>query len=87
MLCELVSDLIEAMPSDAYPGEEPGAVLLEMLCGTVRTSLASVDPRDVRRATELIDKAGVRTLEHLQLAAELSRRIHGDGEGTGQTYG
>jgi hypothetical protein len=87
MLCELVSGLIEEMPDDAYPGEEPAAVVIEMLCGTIRTSLQSADPCEVRRAIELIDQAGARTVEHLQIACELSRRIHGDDERTRRTYG
>lgn len=87
MLSDLVWNLVEALPDDAYPGEEPAAVVLEMLCGTIATSLTSVDPRDVRRATELIDCARARALEHLELACDLSRRIHGDDAGVGRTYG
>jgi uncharacterized radical SAM superfamily protein len=87
MLCELVTDLTDATPIDAYPGEEPEAVLIEMLRGTIGTALESADPRDVRRATELIDQAGARTVGQLQIACELSRRIHGDGGGTGRPHG
>lgn len=87
MLCELAADLIDAMPADAYPGEQLGRVVIEMLCGTVRTSLESADPREVRRATELIDQAASRTLEHLRLACELSRRTHPEGGTTGRRYG
>lgn len=86
MLCDLVSDLIAALPADAYPGEEPQDVVIEMLCGTIATALGSADPGDVRRATELIEEAGDRTLEHLRLAVELSGRMRGD-EGAGRTYG
>ncbi len=88
MLCDLAAELIERLPPDAYPGEEPGAVIVEMLCGTIRTALDSADPRDVRRATELIEQAAARTLEHVRLAGALSRRIHGDGGGrSGRAYG
>jgi len=87
MLSELVWNLVDALPADAYPGEEPAAVVIEMLCGTVASALASADPRDVRRATELIDLARSRALEHLRLAGDLSRRIHGDDGGVGRTYG
>jgi hypothetical protein len=38
----------------------------------------SVDPHEVQRATELIELASSRTLEHLRLARDLSRRIRGD---------
>jgi hypothetical protein len=87
MLSGVASNLIDGLPDDAYPGEAPGAVVLEMLCGTIATALESVDPRDVRRATELISLAGARTIEHLQLASELSRRMHGEDDGRGRAYG
>jgi hypothetical protein len=58
-----------------------------MLCGTIDTALSSVDPRDVRRATELIDLAAARTIEHLRLAQDLSGRIRGEDGGRGRTYG
>jgi hypothetical protein len=87
MLSNLVADLSAALPDDAYPGEEPETVILEMLCGTISTVLKSADPAEVHRATELIDMAATRTVEHLRLAASLSRRIHGRDGGTGRAYG
>jgi hypothetical protein len=87
MLTELVADLAEELPADAYPGETPAAVVLEMLCGTIGTALVSTDPNDVRRATELIQRALARTLEHLRLAYDLSGRIHGESGSIGRTYG
>src|ERR1700722_17562570 len=79
VLSGLAAELIESLPVDAYPGEEPGAVVVEMLSGTIATALRSADPRDVRRATELMDGAVERTIEHLELACALSRRMEGDG--------
>jgi hypothetical protein len=87
MLRQVAEDLEDALPDDAYPDERPRAVILEMLCGTISTALGSVDPRELRRATELIDLAGARTLEHLQLAAEMSSRMHGPDGGVGRAYG
>jgi hypothetical protein len=87
MLRQVAEDLEDALPDDAYPGEAPRAVVLEMLCGTISTAVGSVDRRELRRATELIDRAGARTLEHLKLASEMSRRIHGDDGRLGRTYG
>jgi hypothetical protein len=86
-LSELVSDLAAALPAEHYPGEEPGAVVLEMLCGTIGTSLTSADPRELQRATELIDLAAARTLEHLRLARGLSRRMNDGDDGIGRSYG
>jgi hypothetical protein len=86
-LSELAADLVEALPEDAYPGEDSGAVILEMLCGTAATVLGSVDPRDLERATELIELARDRTVEHLQLTLEMSRRTNGGEDRRGRTYG
>jgi hypothetical protein len=86
-LSDLAAGLVETLPDDAYPGEDSGAVVLEMLCGTIATALGSVDPRHVERATEVIELARDRTVEHLQLTLELSRRMHsGDGR-RGRRYG
>jgi hypothetical protein len=80
MLFDLPADLTEVLPADDYPGEEPAAVVIEMVTGTIRTVLAAADERDVERATKLIAEACERVLEHLRLAVELSRRIHGDAD-------
>lgn len=88
MLCELAADLVEALPLDAYPGERPEAVVIEMVAGTIRTALADADEREVHRATKLIVEARERVLEHLQLALALSRRMdHGTGHEPWRTYG
>jgi DNA-binding MurR/RpiR family transcriptional regulator len=74
MVAELGANLVEATPADAYPGEEPAAVVIEMIIGSIRTTLAGADEPDVVRATELIAEARERVLEHLQLALAVSRR-------------
>ncbi len=87
MLSELGSNLAESLPAEAFPGEEPGAVVIEMVTGTIRTALGAVERRDLARATGLIAEARDRVLEHLQLALALSRRIHtGGDEGASTTY-
>lgn len=86
MLTGLADDLIDAAPAEAYPDEEPGAVFVEALSGTIISAVAGVDPRELRLATEIIVSARARVLEHLRLALELSRRMHGD-EGSGRVYG
>jgi hypothetical protein len=86
-LSELVSDLTAALPAEHYPGEEPSAVVLEMLCGTIGTALMSADPPELQRATELIDLAAGQTVEHLRLARGLSRRMNDGDEGVGRTCG
>jgi len=87
MLTQLVRNLVDVPPLDAYLGEEPVTVVVEMLCGTIATALDSVDPREVRRATELIDLARTRALEHSQLVRALSRRMNGGDGRAGRIYG
>ena len=67
-LDEVVSGLSAELPTESYRGEEPRAVVLEMLCGTIATALESAEPCDLELATELIDLAGSRVEEHLSLA-------------------
>jgi hypothetical protein len=70
MLAHLIDDLLEALPDDAYPGEEPGEVLLDMLCGTITPVLVAAGPRELDSAHALIGAVGDRTLADLRLAAE-----------------
>src|ERR1700747_2274062 len=76
MLLGLIRDLTDALPPDAYPGEEPHEVVVEMVYGSIATALGAVDPEEVQVATRLIDVAGTQVIEHRQLARELSRRMN-----------
>lgn len=86
-LDEVVSGLSAELPNGSYPGEEPCAVVFEMLCGTIGTALKSAEACDVELAIELIDLAGSRVEEHLRLRSELSHRIHEPGTGDRRTHG
>lgn len=77
MLSDLAADLIEALPERHYPGEAPGAVVVEMITGTINTVPADVDEDEVARAAQLIRAASDRVLEHPRLALELSKRGRG----------
>jgi hypothetical protein len=86
-LDEVALGLCAELPKESYPGEEPWAVVLEMLSGTIGTALESAEPGDLQRATELIDLAATGVEEHLRLAFELSRRMHECGDDDPRTYG
>jgi hypothetical protein len=77
MLSDLGAEVVEALPADAYPGEELGAVVTEMITGSIRTALVEAHADEVQRATELMAGGRDRVIEHLQFALELSRRVHG----------
>jgi hypothetical protein len=86
MVAGLAADLVEMLPADAYPGEKPAAVVMEMITGSIRTALVETDPSDVQRAVELMREAADRVTEHLRLALALRRRMDG-AAGTGHGYG
>ena len=86
-LDEVALGLCAELPPGSYPGEEPWEVVLEMLSGTIGTTLQSAEPCELGRATELIDLAGSRVEEHLRLRSELSGRMHQPGTGDRRTYG
>jgi hypothetical protein len=86
ILAGLAADLIEGLPAEAYPGEEPAEVVMEMITGTIRTALVEADQNDLQRAVELMREAVDRVIEHLRLALELRRRMQG-ADGTRRDYG
>lgn len=75
MLSELLADLIEGVPEDAYPGEAPGAVVFGMLVGTIRPTAEAAGEQTVREATALLAASCERTLADLRRAAKLARRL------------
>jgi hypothetical protein len=81
MVSEVAAGVIESLGEGAYPGEDTGEVVVEMMTGTIRTALVESDVADVVRATELIVRARDRLVEHLQLVLELSRRRDEGGYG------
>ncbi|MBV9817221.1 MAG: hypothetical protein JOZ07_02580 [Solirubrobacterales bacterium] len=48
---------------------------------------SGADPGDVRRATELVERAADRVLEHLRLALELTRRVQSAEDDGGRLEG
>jgi hypothetical protein len=74
MLAELVEDLVDALPEDAFPGEPLGEVVLEMLCGTVTPALEAAGARELQSARALVGAMGDRTIADLKAAAERAAR-------------
>jgi len=72
MLSDLAGDLLDALPDDSYPGEENSEVVLEMIRGTIATSLQSATLSELARATELMERAFDRTIEHLEQARDIA---------------
>ena len=59
----------EDLPEDAFPGEEPGEVLLEMVTGSIRPAADAAGERAVREATALLGAIGERVVDDLRAAA------------------
>ena len=71
MLEGVLSNLLEDLPDDAFPGEDSGVVLVEMLTGTIRPVATTAGERVVRDATALLYASGDRTIEGLRAALAL----------------
>jgi hypothetical protein len=75
MLQGLLSDLLEELPQDAFPGEDTGVVVIEMLTGTIRPAAIAAGKQIVQEATDLIEASGDRTVEDLRAALALRRAM------------
>ena len=74
MLLELLDDLIESVPEDAFPGESVIEVVLGMLTETVSPAAKSAGEASVRSAVALLADSSSRALADLERAAALARR-------------
>lgn len=73
MLADLVVDLVEGLPDDAFPGEDPAEVLVEMLAGTAVPAVGAAGVEAVDRTIDLLAAVGDRILADLRTVAELAR--------------
>jgi hypothetical protein len=73
-ITDLASSLVEILPDDAYPGEEPAEVIVQMLSGSLQPAVEAAGPEAVRQAMALLGAAYDRAVADLQTAAALSRR-------------
>jgi len=73
-LGSVYAPLLADLPEDAFPGEDPGAVLIEMLAGSSLAAAEVVDKADWRSATALVKAVRESVLSDLRSAAELARQ-------------
>jgi hypothetical protein len=73
-LTDLLASLLEDIPEDAFPGEDDGAVLMEMVVGSCRPALEAAGEQECIVATALIGAIRDRVFDDLRAAAELARR-------------
>lgn len=72
-LGDVLGALLDELPEDAFPGEENGAVLIEMVVGTCRPAVAAAGEATCRDATALVGAIRDRVLADLRDAAALAR--------------
>ena len=73
-LGDALSSLLEDLPEDAFPGEDPGIVLIEMAAGSSRPAVDAAGEATCRAATALIGAVRDRFIEDLREAARRARR-------------
>jgi hypothetical protein len=71
---EIVDALLGSLAPDAFPGEEPARVLLEMLVGSAHPAARAAGARECRTATALVAAIRERVLTDLHTAAERAER-------------
>jgi hypothetical protein len=71
VLENVVLGLLDDLPADAFPGEDPDRVLLEMVVGSSHPATTAAGPRDTRTATALVVAIRERVLADLHAAANL----------------
>jgi hypothetical protein len=82
MLSGLLADLLDDLPENAFPGEAPAQVLLEMVTGTIRPAADVAGEIPVRSAAALIASSRARVLGDLRRAVDTSRREPKDCSGS-----
>ncbi len=77
---DVVVSLLDDLPDGAFPGEDPGLVLLEMIVGSVHPAAVAAGPRDTHTATALVAAIRERVLADLHAAAALAAEHDPDPE-------
>jgi hypothetical protein len=70
---DVMTALLDEIPERAFPGEDPGLVLLEMVVGSVHPAARAAGRRDCHVATALIGAVRERVIADLRTAAELAK--------------
>jgi hypothetical protein len=74
MLSDLLANLLDDLPEDAFPGERCGEVLIEMMTGTIAPAADAAGADAVRDTVALLGAMCDRVLGDLAAALELARR-------------
>jgi hypothetical protein len=72
-LGDLLATLVEQLPEDAYPGENPAEVVIEMTTGSLMPVAESAGEAVVREATALVGAVFDRIIGDLRHGVEIAR--------------
>lgn len=72
MLSDLLGNLLDALPADAFPGESDGEVLVEMLSGTIMPVADEAGLVAVQEATALLAALSEKVLADLEMMVQLA---------------
>jgi hypothetical protein len=72
-LSGVVASVLEDLPDDAFPGEDPAEALIEMVIGSVRPAVDAAGPETTRAAIALLGAVGDRVSDDLHAAWELAK--------------
>lgn len=73
-LASIYAPLLADLPEDAFPGEDPGAVLIEMLAGSSLGAAQVIEEADWRSTTALVKAVRESVLGDLRAAAQLAEQ-------------
>ncbi len=71
-LVDLVEHLVEVLPDDAYPGEDTGDVVLEMLSGSIAPAVVAAGPAALHSAAALLGAVRDRAQADLERAMAIA---------------
>jgi hypothetical protein len=72
-LFDISTSLLDDLPDDAFPGEDCGEVMVEMLTGSCRPAIETAGDDGCRIVIELMASIRENVLDDLRAAAELAR--------------
>jgi hypothetical protein len=73
-LLDTSASLLDDLPDDAFPGEDAGEVMVEMLTGSCRPSIDGAGEVGCRVAIELMISIRENVLNDMRVAVELARK-------------
>jgi hypothetical protein len=73
-LLDISASLLDDLPDDAFPGEDSGDVMIEMLAGSCRPAIDAAGRGGCRVAIDLMTSIRENVLKDLRAAVELARK-------------